>query len=332
MGWGGRLTILSRCGRAARSRKPCPGRSRRARSLARNQLGRPRVRQTVCTIEITRMSEDVENVRAAARTATEHKGKREEICQYLTGMAQAATKLMHYALRQQRRLRAQPRRDDADQGMAASGQSGPAGRSASWSDRRPARRRAPAQFATPVGSPIRTAAIGQPRYRRNSKLLVSTVKVTRRIAGGKTPSEFNAMGWGRFLPVGVVLWASAAAAQAPWPAQQATASVRGRGSNSRRVRPPLLAAVRARLPGRHSNSSHRVRLPGRRSNSSRRPKPPGHRRSRPEAPPGPHQAAAATPWPSDDGAGHGRTARYGRTAWHDVAHGTWPGAAMRGRR
>jgi hypothetical protein len=28
------------------------------------------------------------------------------------------------------------------------------------------------------------------------------------------------MGWGRILPVGFVLWASAAAAQAPWPAQQ----------------------------------------------------------------------------------------------------------------
>jgi hypothetical protein len=28
------------------------------------------------------------------------------------------------------------------------------------------------------------------------------------------------MGWGRILPVGIVLWASAAAAQAPWPAQQ----------------------------------------------------------------------------------------------------------------
>jgi hypothetical protein len=28
------------------------------------------------------------------------------------------------------------------------------------------------------------------------------------------------MGWGRILPVGIVLWASAGAAQAPWPAQQ----------------------------------------------------------------------------------------------------------------
>src|SRR3974390_1144114 len=28
------------------------------------------------------------------------------------------------------------------------------------------------------------------------------------------------MGWGRILPVGIVLWASAVAAQAPWPAQQ----------------------------------------------------------------------------------------------------------------
>jgi hypothetical protein len=43
--------------------------------------------------------------------------------------------------------------------------------------------------------------------------------VNRRIAG-VGGSEFSAMGWGRILPVVVVLWAGGAAAQAPWPAQQ----------------------------------------------------------------------------------------------------------------
>jgi hypothetical protein len=43
--------------------------------------------------------------------------------------------------------------------------------------------------------------------------------VNRRIAG-VGGSEFSAMGWGRILPVVVVLSAGGAAAQTPWPAQQ----------------------------------------------------------------------------------------------------------------
>jgi hypothetical protein len=53
--------------------------------------------QAVCTIELTQLSQDVENLRAAARTATERKAKRGEICRYLTEMAQAATKLVRFA-------------------------------------------------------------------------------------------------------------------------------------------------------------------------------------------------------------------------------------------
>jgi hypothetical protein len=44
--------------------------------------------------------------------------------------------------------------------------------------------------------------------------------VNRRIVGGGGNSEFSAMGWGRILPVIVVLSAGSAAAQTPWPAQQ----------------------------------------------------------------------------------------------------------------
>jgi len=53
--------------------------------------------QAVCSIELTQLSQDVENLRAAARAATERKAKRTEICRYLTGMAQAATKLIRFA-------------------------------------------------------------------------------------------------------------------------------------------------------------------------------------------------------------------------------------------
>ena len=53
--------------------------------------------QAVCTIELTQLSQDVENLRAATRTATERKAKRKEICRYLTEMAQAASKLIRFA-------------------------------------------------------------------------------------------------------------------------------------------------------------------------------------------------------------------------------------------
>ena len=53
--------------------------------------------QAVCTIELTQLSRDVDNLRAAARAATERKAKRMEICRYLTGMAQAATRLIRFA-------------------------------------------------------------------------------------------------------------------------------------------------------------------------------------------------------------------------------------------
>jgi hypothetical protein len=52
--------------------------------------------QAICSIELTQLSQDVENLRAAARAATERKAKRKEICGYLTGMAQAATKLIRF--------------------------------------------------------------------------------------------------------------------------------------------------------------------------------------------------------------------------------------------
>ena len=53
--------------------------------------------QAVCTLELTQLSQDVENLRAAAKAATERNAKRKEICRYLTEMAQAATRLVHFA-------------------------------------------------------------------------------------------------------------------------------------------------------------------------------------------------------------------------------------------
>jgi hypothetical protein len=53
--------------------------------------------QAVCTIELTQLSQDFENLRTAARIATERKAKRKEICRYLTEMAQAATRLVRFA-------------------------------------------------------------------------------------------------------------------------------------------------------------------------------------------------------------------------------------------
>jgi hypothetical protein len=54
--------------------------------------------QTLCTLEVTRLSENVEALRTAARTASERKAKREEMCQYLNELAAAATRLTRYAV------------------------------------------------------------------------------------------------------------------------------------------------------------------------------------------------------------------------------------------
>jgi hypothetical protein len=53
--------------------------------------------QTLCGLEVTRLGQNVENLRAAAKIATERKAKRAEVCQYLSGMAQAASQLRRYA-------------------------------------------------------------------------------------------------------------------------------------------------------------------------------------------------------------------------------------------
>ncbi len=53
--------------------------------------------QAVCTLELTQLSQHVERLREVAKAATERYAKREEICKYLTGMAHAATRLIHFA-------------------------------------------------------------------------------------------------------------------------------------------------------------------------------------------------------------------------------------------
>ncbi len=98
MAWGRRLTIIVVLWAGSAIAQTLPWPVEPSPQGGAQSAGPPGVRQTVCTLEITRMSEDVEALRAAARTATERKSKREEVCQYLTRMAQAATKLMRYAL------------------------------------------------------------------------------------------------------------------------------------------------------------------------------------------------------------------------------------------
>src|SRR5262245_5236169 len=54
--------------------------------------------QTLCTLEMARMGRDVETLRAAARTANERNAKREEVCRYLSEMAQVASRLTRYVM------------------------------------------------------------------------------------------------------------------------------------------------------------------------------------------------------------------------------------------
>jgi hypothetical protein len=96
MGWRGGLTVLALClwgfGAAAQT-LPWP-----SAPAAQPGMAAPSgADQAVCTIELTQLSQDVENLRAAARAATERKAKRKEICKYLTEMAQAATRLVRFA-------------------------------------------------------------------------------------------------------------------------------------------------------------------------------------------------------------------------------------------
>ena len=96
MGWRGLLTVLavlSWAFGAAAQTLPWPS----APTMQPGVVAPSGADQAVCTIELTQLSRDVENLRAAARTATEHKAKRKEICKYLTAMAQAATRLIHFA-------------------------------------------------------------------------------------------------------------------------------------------------------------------------------------------------------------------------------------------
>jgi predicted membrane metal-binding protein len=96
MGWRGFLTVLALFlwgfGAAAQT-LPWPN----APAAQPGMAAPSGAEQAVCTIELTQLSQDVENLRAAARAATERKAKRREICKYLTEMAQAATKLIHFA-------------------------------------------------------------------------------------------------------------------------------------------------------------------------------------------------------------------------------------------
>jgi hypothetical protein len=60
--------------------------------------GQSGTQQTLCTLEMTRLNENVEALRSAARTANDRRAKREEICLYLNELAQSATRLARYAV------------------------------------------------------------------------------------------------------------------------------------------------------------------------------------------------------------------------------------------
>jgi len=96
MGWRGFLTVLAVLSwgfGAAAQTLPWPDAPARQPGV----VAPSGADQAVCSIELTQLSRDVENLRAAARTATERKAKRKDVCKYLTAMAQAASKLIHFA-------------------------------------------------------------------------------------------------------------------------------------------------------------------------------------------------------------------------------------------
>jgi hypothetical protein len=97
MGWRSIATILiglsGVCAHAQTLPWPVDGNPRSEASSAPSGT-----QQTLCALEITRLIQNVEVLRTAARTANERKAKREEMCQYLNELAAAATRLTRYAL------------------------------------------------------------------------------------------------------------------------------------------------------------------------------------------------------------------------------------------
>lgn len=89
---------------AAAQTLPWPGEPGGAPAAPSGPAGPSGAQQTVCALEMQQLGQAVEQLRAAANSANERKAnsarerkaKRDEVCRYLTDMAQAATKLMRY--------------------------------------------------------------------------------------------------------------------------------------------------------------------------------------------------------------------------------------------
>src|SRR5262245_30348668 len=83
---------------------PWPGEPGGAPAGPGGPAGPSGAQQTVCALEMQQLGQAVEQLRAAANSANQRtassakelKAKRDQVCRYLTDMAQAATKLMRY--------------------------------------------------------------------------------------------------------------------------------------------------------------------------------------------------------------------------------------------
>jgi len=98
MGWRRVVVVFVGLSGACASAQTLPWPVDQAPQTGAQPSGPSGTQQTLCTLEITRLNQNVEALRTAARTASERKAKRMEMCQYLNELAVAATQLTRYAL------------------------------------------------------------------------------------------------------------------------------------------------------------------------------------------------------------------------------------------
>ena len=98
MGWRRVVVVFVGLSGACASAQTSPWPVDQAPQTGAQPSGPSGTQQTLCTLEITRLNQNVEALRTAARTASERKAKRMEMCQYLNELAVAATQLTRYAL------------------------------------------------------------------------------------------------------------------------------------------------------------------------------------------------------------------------------------------
>ena len=98
MGWRRVVVVFVGLSGACASAQTLPWPVDQAPQTGAQPSGPSGTQQTLCTLEITRLNQNVEALRTAARTASERKAKRAEMCQYLNELALAAAQLTRYAL------------------------------------------------------------------------------------------------------------------------------------------------------------------------------------------------------------------------------------------